>query len=67
METEEKQRKKSLFPENATVVATTARGGSKKKCFYNALGYTLVVLEVLEALMHFYLTIGPTKMGDKTF
>ena len=40
-------KKKSLFPENATVVATTAEGGSKKKCFSNALGYTLVVLEVL--------------------
>ena len=42
-----KAKKKSLFPENATVVATTAQGGSKKKCFSNALGYTLVVLEVL--------------------
>ena len=39
--------KKCLFPENATGVATTAQGGSKKKCFSNALGYTLVVLEVL--------------------
>ena len=42
-----KAKKKSLFPENATVVATTAQGGNKKKCFSNALGYTLVVLEVL--------------------
>ena len=35
--------------------------------FSNALGYMLVVLEVLLALMHFYLSIGPTKMGDNTF
>ena len=42
-----KAKEKSLFSENATVVATTAQGGSKKKCFSNALGYTLVVLEVL--------------------
>ena len=40
---------------------------SKKKCFSNALGYTLVVLEVLQALLHCYLSIGPTKMGDNTF
>ena len=40
-------KKKSFFPENATMVATTAQGGSKEKCFSNALGYTLVVLEVL--------------------
>ena len=40
-------KKKSLFLENATVVATTAQGRSKKKCFSNGLGYTLVVLEVL--------------------
>ena len=39
--------KKSLSPEDATVVATTAQGGSKKKWFSNALGYTLLVLEVL--------------------
>ena len=49
------------------MVATTAQGGSKKKCFSNALGYTLVVLEVLQALLHFYLSIGLTKMGDNTF
>ena len=42
-----KGKKKSLFPESATVVTTTAQGGGKKKCFPNALGYTLVVLEVL--------------------
>ena len=47
METKERPRKKSLFPESATVVANTAQGGSKKKCFSNALGYTLVVLEML--------------------
>ena len=47
VETKERPRKKSLFPESATVVATTAQGGSKKKCFSNALGYTLAVLEVL--------------------
>ena len=47
VETEERPRKKSLFSENATVVATTAQGGSKKKCFSNALGYTLVLLEML--------------------
>ena len=47
VETKERPRKKSLFPERATVVATRAQGGSKKKCFSNALGYTLVVLEVL--------------------
>ena len=47
METNEKAKKKSLFPENATVVATTAQGGCKKKCFSNALEYTLVVIEVL--------------------
>ena len=41
------QEKKSLFPESATVVATTAQGASKKKCISNALGYTLVVVEVL--------------------
>ena len=29
------------------MVATTAQGGSKKKYFSNALGYTLVGLEVL--------------------
>ena len=40
---------------------------STKKCFFNALGYTLVILEVLEALLHFFLSIGPTKMGDNTF
>ena len=40
---------------------------SKKKCFSNALGYTLVVLEVLQAHRHFYLSIGPTKSGDNTF
>ena len=40
---------------------------STKKCFSNALGYTLVVLELLQALMHFYLSIGPTKIGDNTF
>ena len=60
-------KKKCLFPENATVVATTAQPGGKKKCFSNALGYTLVVLEVLWALRHFYLSIGPTKRGDNTF
>ena len=38
--------KKSLFPENATVVATTAQRGSKKKCFSNALRHTLIVLEM---------------------
>ena len=42
-----KAKRKSLFPEDTTVVATTAQGGSKEKCFSNALGYTLVVLEVL--------------------
>ena len=41
-----KAKKKSLFPESATVVATTAQGGSKKKCFSNALRHTLVVLEM---------------------
>ena len=41
--------------------------GSKKKCFSNALRYTLVVLEVLQAHRHFYLSIGPTKSGDNTF
>ena len=41
------KKKNSLFPENATVVATTAQGGSKKKCFSNATGYPLVALEVL--------------------
>ena len=46
VETKERPRKKSLFPENATVVATTAQGGSKKKCFSNALRHTLVVLEM---------------------
>ena len=40
---------------------------SKKKGFSNALGYTLVVLEVLHAHRHFYLSIGPTKSGDNTF
>ena len=40
---------------------------SKKKCFSNDLGYTLVVLEVLQALLHCYLSIGLTKMGDNTF
>ena len=40
---------------------------SKKKCFSNALGYTLVVLEMLQAHRHFYLSIGPTKSGDNTF
>ena len=40
---------------------------SKKKCFSNALGYALVVLEVLQAHRHFYLIIGPTKSGDNTF
>ena len=39
-----KGQKKSLFPKSATVVATTAQGGSKKKCFSNALRHTLVVL-----------------------
>ena len=47
VETKERPRRKSLFPENATVVATTAQGGSRKKCFSNAIGCTLVVLEVL--------------------
>ena len=42
-------------------------GASKKKCFSNTLGYTLVVLEVLQALLHFYLSIGLTKKGDNTF
>ena len=67
VKTKERPRKKSLFPERATVVATTAQGGSKKKCFSNALGYTLVVLEVFEAHRHFFLSIGPTKSGDNTF
>ena len=40
---------------------------SKKKCFSNALGYALVVLEVLQAHRHFYLSIGPTKSGDNPF
>ena len=40
---------------------------SKKKCFSNALGYALVVLEVLQAHRHFYLSICPTKSGDNTF
>ena len=40
---------------------------SKKKCFSNALGYTLVVLEVLYAHRHFHLRIGPNKSGDNTF
>ena len=40
---------------------------SKEKCFSNALGYTVVVLEVLQAHKHFYLSIGPTKSGDNTF
>ena len=42
-----KAKKKSLFAENATVVATPAQGESRKKCFSHALGYTLVALEVL--------------------
>ena len=41
-----KAKKNSLFPKNATVVATTAQGGSKKKCFSIALRHTLVVLEM---------------------
>ena len=40
---------------------------SKKTCFSNALGYTLVVLEVLQAHRHFLLSRGPTKDGDNTF
>ena len=47
VETKERPRKKSLFPENATTVATTAQRGSKKKSFSNSLGYTLVVLGML--------------------
>ena len=47
VENQGKAKEKSLFPESATVVATAAQGGSKKKCFFNALWYTLVVLEVL--------------------
>ena len=62
-----KAKKKSLFPENATVVATTAQGGSKKRCFSNAFGYGLVASEVLQSLLHFYLSIGLTQMGDNTF
>ena len=46
VETKERPGKKSLFPENATVVATTALGGSRNKCFSNALRHTLVVLEM---------------------
>ena len=62
-----KGQEKILFPEGATVVATTAQGGSKKKCLSNALGYTLVVLEVLQAHRHFYLSIALTKSGDNIF
>ena len=46
VETKEKPRKKSLLPESATVVATTAQGGSKNECFSNALRHTLVVLDM---------------------
>ena len=45
VETKERPRKIPFFL-NATVVATTAQGGSKKKCFSIALGHTLVVLEM---------------------
>ena len=31
---------------------------SRKKCFSNALGYTLVVIQVLQALMHFILVLA---------
>ena len=41
-----KGQEKIPFSPNATVVATTAQGGSKKKCFSNALRHTLVVLEM---------------------
>ena len=40
---------------------------SKKKCFSNALGYTVVGLEVLQAPRHFSFSIGPTKIADNTF
>ena len=46
VETEERPRNNPFFLKDATVVATTAQGGSKKKCFCNALRHTLVVLEM---------------------
>ena len=54
-------------PPGAVGEHTTPHRVSKKKCFSNALGYTLGVLEVLQAHRHFYLSIGPTKSGDNTF
>ena len=40
---------------------------SKKNCFSIALGQTLVALEMLLVILHFYLSIGLSKMGHNTF
>ena len=50
-----------------SLATPTKEDTSTKKCFSNALRHTLVVLEVLQAHRHFYLSIGPTKSGDNTF
>ena len=34
---------------------------------FHCFGVDLVVLEMLKAILHFYLSIGLTKMGDNTF
>ena len=60
-----RSRKIPFFSSNATVVATTAQGRSKKKCISRPKGKLWLSLRCLEAYYNFILVLAYPKRGDK--